>query len=1098
FGHFENLHPAFITALNTFRPAPFSSPVMQTYSYAPQKKVNTIDTINETAGNTVTLTTIVSGAQNHYVWFKDGVAIPGAPDSPTYTINSLNPCDSGVYYSEIRSDLVPFENASPPGTGGRNLLLVRNDITLNVAGVTNVCPTLITPTSGATNVPLNQPITWTDNPNACTYSISIGTTAGGTQILNNFNVGDVNTYLLTANLPANTTIFIRVITNLQSGTAPACPEQSFTTGTTILNATPDCAILTLPLNNATNVAVNSNISWAAAARATGYRLSIGTTPGGTNVLNNQDLGNVLSYNPPADFLSNTIYYVTVIPYNGVGDATGCTEESFTTVVLQSVPPCTNLVSPVNNEIDVLINTSISWNTALTATGYFLSIGTTPGGTNILNNLDLGNTTVYNPPANLLNNTVYYVTVIPYNSTGSATGCNEESFRTRIAIPSCTMLTSPLNNAVNVPLTTNFTWSAAAGATNYRISIGTTPGGTDIVNDQIFGNVLTANLAGVLINGTTYYVTITPFNAAGNATGCIEESFTTITAAPDCTTITSPLDGEVNIAINTNISWAAATGATGYRLSIGTTPGGTNVLNNQDLGNVISYNPTANLLNDQIYFVTITPYNVAGNATGCTESSFTTQIAIPACTALTTPANGTTGIAINTSLSWTAAARATGYRISIGTTTGGTNVLNNQDIGSVLTYTPATNLLNNQTYFVTITPYNATGSGTGCTESSFTTQIAIPACTALTTPTNGATAVAINTNLSWAAAARATGYRLSIGTTPGGTSVLNNQDLGNVLTYNPPADLLNESTYYVTLIPYNAGGNATACVESTFTTIVAVPECTTLTTPAGSAANVVINTTLSWPVAARATGYRLSIGTSPGAVNILNNQDLGNVLTYSPPVNFLNGTTYYATVTAYNLAGNATGCSESTFTTIVTIPACTTLNSPANGAVDVEITANLGWTRVAGAAGYILTMGTVPGGTDLLDNVDVGNSSRYNALADFEYGTTYYVTVTPYNVAGTSIACSETFFTTLTAVMVIPAYFTPNQDGYHDVWIIEDLNNEIARVTIFDRYGKLLVNTSSNIAWDGTFNGQPLPSSDYWYAITTTSGRVIKGHFSLVR
>jgi gliding motility-associated-like protein len=36
------------------------------------------------------------------------------------------------------------------------------------------------------------------------------------------------------------------------------------------------------------------------------------------------------------------------------------------------------------------------------------------------------------------------------------------------------------------------------------------------------------------------------------------------------------------------------------------------------------------------------------------------------------------------------------------------------------------------------------------------------------------------------------------------------------------------------------------------------------------------------------------------------------------------------------------------------------------------------------------------------------------------------------------------------------------------------------------------------AWNGTFNGAPLPSDDYWYSIKLEDGREIKGHFSLIR
>lgn len=89
-----------------------------------------------------------------------------------------------------------------------------------------------------------------------------------------------------------------------------------------------------------------------------------------------------------------------------------------------------------------------------------------------------------------------------------------------------------------------------------------------------------------------------------------------------------------------------------------------------------------------------------------------------------------------------------------------------------------------------------------------------------------------------------------------------------------------------------------------------------------------------------------------------------------------------------------------------------------------------------------------------------------------------------------------------AVLGIPTYFTPNEDGYNDYWNIKGANasfNAKTVIYIFDRYGKLVKQISPlTQGWDGTFNGQLVPASDYWYSIQLEGGRVVKGHFSLKR
>lgn len=89
-----------------------------------------------------------------------------------------------------------------------------------------------------------------------------------------------------------------------------------------------------------------------------------------------------------------------------------------------------------------------------------------------------------------------------------------------------------------------------------------------------------------------------------------------------------------------------------------------------------------------------------------------------------------------------------------------------------------------------------------------------------------------------------------------------------------------------------------------------------------------------------------------------------------------------------------------------------------------------------------------------------------------------------------------------AVLGIPNFFTPNNDGYNDYWNIKGANdtfNSGAKILIFDRYGKLIKQiTASSNGWDGTYAGNQMPADDYWYTIKLEDGREAKGHFSLKR
>ncbi|MEE9364247.1 MAG: Ig-like domain-containing protein, partial [Cellulophaga sp.] len=574
-----------------------------------------------------------------------------------------------------------------------------------------------------------------------------------------------------------------------------------------------------------NVLVSSNLSWATVATATGYKITIGTSSGATDVVNNVDLGNVLIYNPATDLSSNTIYYVTVTAYNGAGDAVTCTETSFTTETVVVIPSCAILSSPANGATNVSVSSNLSWATVATATGYRITIGTSSGATDIENNTDLGNVLTYNLAVDFSSNTVYYVTVIAYNSAGDAVSCTEISFTTEtvVVIPACAVLNSPSTGATNVSVSSNLSWDAVATATGYKITIGTSSGATDIENDTDLGNTLTYNPATDFLSNTTYYVTITTYNSAGNSVLCTETSFTTETVVviPTCAILNSPSNGATNVSVSSNLSWDAVATATGYKISIGTSSGGTDIENNTELGNVLTYNPVVDFSSNTTYYVTITAHNGAGDVVSCAETSFTTEtvVVIPICAVLNTPSNGATNVSESSNLSWDAVATATGYKISIGTSSGATDIANNTDLGNVLIYNPVTDFLSNTTYYVTVIAYNSAGDAVTCTETNFTTEIVVvaPICVELNSPSNGATNIGVTSNLDWLAVATATGYKISIGTSSGAMDVVNNEDLGNVLEYVPASDLLFDTEYYVTIVAYNDAGNATGCDEFSFTT-----------------------------------------------------------------------------------------------------------------------------------------------------------------------------------------------------------------------------------------------------------------------------------------
>ena len=121
---------------------------------------------------------------------------------------------------------------------------------------------------------------------------------------------------------------------------------------------------------------------------------------------------------------------------------------------------------------------------------------------------------------------------------------------------------------------------------------------------------------------------------------------------------------------------------------------------------------------------------------------------------------------------------------------------------------------------------------------------------------------------------------------------------------------------------------------------------------------------------------------------------------------------------------------------------------------------------------------------------------------FEDVTPGFHTVIARDVNGCGVGTTEVL------VIDYPHFFTPNGDGYNDTWQVEGIQSRpLSKIYIYDRFGKLLKQLNPlGPGWDGTFNGENLPATDYWFTIRLDvvfgdAESIIKeftGHFSLKR
>lgn len=560
-------------------------------------------------------------------------------------------------------------------------------------------------------------------------------------------------------------------------------------------------------------------------------------------------------------------------------------------------------------------------------------------------------------------------------------------------------------------------------------------------------------------------------------------------AQECPNLTFPANGAVNVPVSATISWESIAGVTGYIVSIGTTPGGTDIIDRRTVGSSTSYTPPGGLPENTQLHVTITLFFL-GNLPEitCASESFRTEDVItpPSCTVLRNPVDGATDINVANSIIWEYAPTATGYRLSVGTTPNGTEIVNDIDVGNNLSYKPVSDLPPSTPIYVRITSYNENGPAPNCPEYSFTTGAlaVLPSCTSLISPSNGSINVPLTPFLEWTAVPNATGYRVSIGTSPFLTDILNRGAFTSTSTF--VLDFEPNRTFYITIVPFNTGGEAIGCAQESFSTILGcgpyfdsvTGELTYLNPEIdfpdeiGICLNESPTTFTTNDIADGFRWYKKGIGTSETLISTTSSVDLAEVGEYR-----------YEAYNTISETGATTECPTSKDFTVVV--------SEAPKIDNVRVIQEASGLRIEAAVSGVGSFEYA------LDDID-GPYQNSNIFGNVPPGT-HTVFVRDKNGCGTD---EETIVQDLT-LEGFPKFFTPNGDGINDFWQFippaetGEINVEV--ITIFDRYGCFLAQIDpKSVGWDGQVNGRQLPASDYWFKAISHDNKEIKGNFSLKR
>jgi methionine-rich copper-binding protein CopC len=853
----DNMTADFVFSFTTTDAAPSVSTTNPTNGAANQNTNVNIDiTFSEpvnVTGNWFQIVCTSSGTRN-----VSDTVVTGGPSAFTINPNAdfaaAETCTVTVFAAQVTDQ----DSDDPPDNMAANFVFSFS---------TEAAPTVnaTTPTNGATQIANNTNITLTFsepvNVTGNWFQI-VGSTSGTRNVADTVVTGGPTTFTINPNTDfANgesitVTVFAAQVTDQDANDPPDNMASDFAFSFTIDQ--PPSVTATTPTNGATNQSASTDltITFSEPVNVTGNWFQIVCTTSGTrNVADTVVTGGPTTFtiNPNTDFTAGESCTVTVfaaqVSDQDSGDPPDNMDANFVfSFQTTDAAPTVTATTPTNGATNLATNTNIdvTFSEPVNVTGnWFQIVCTTSGTRNVADTVVIGGPTTFtiNPNTDFTQGESCTVTIFAAQVTDQDSNDPPDNMAANFvfsfnmdAAPSVTA-TTPTNGATQQASNTNVTvtFSEPVNVTaNWFQLVGATSGTKNVADTVVTGGPTTFTInpntdfaPGELVTVTVFAAQVSDQDSADppdNMTVNFVFSFT-IDQAPSVTA-TTPTNGAINVALNSNLSitFSEPVNVTGNWFQIVCPTTGTrNVADTVVTGGPTTFtiNPNADFTFNETCAVTVFAGQVSDqdsvdppdNLVANFVFSFTTVDAAPTVSA-TNPTNGAVNQAANTNIDVTFSepVNVTGNWFQIVCTSSGTrNVVDTVVTGGPTSFTinPNTDFTQNETCTVTIIATQVTDQDTNdppdAMAANFVFSFSIDAAPSVTAtvPTNGATQIANNTNISitFSEPVNVTGNWFQIvGATSGTRNVVDTVVTGGPTTFsiNPNTDFANGESVTVTV------------------------------------------------------------------------------------------------------------------------------------------------------------------------------------------------------------------------------------------------------------------------------------------------------------
>ncbi|MBN2830034.1 MAG: choice-of-anchor D domain-containing protein, partial [Candidatus Cloacimonetes bacterium] len=493
-----------------------------------------------------------------------------------------------------------------------------DDVSIYELGILPSPTVLVNPQDNALNIPLDGQLEWDSVYNTDGYYLSLGTDYPPTNVLNNFNLGNVLIYDYTSLMPEST-YFWQVIPYNSVGNAEECPIWSFSTIPAGLIEIGNDILLnqSLPIEPYYGYSYSQSI----------YLQSE------INIISGQIENISYHYNNYANLNSCNSWVIYLAE----------TQKTSFESTLDWIP-ITQFIEVYNGPLPTIqsdgwiefdLTTSFAYNNV---DNLVIAVEENQGGYTSTGNEDFYCSAVAE------NRSIYYYNdSINPNPIAPPTASAILSvipnvrllFEDYVSVPNVSSLLNPLSTSVGVRVTDELNWSQATGAEGYYLSLGTDTPPTNVLDMIDLGNV-TSYQYNNLMNSTNYFWQITPYNANGNAVNCPIWEFTTRIVSdqlsvPDefstiQTAIDASIDGETVLVQpgtyyeNIDFSGKAITVASLFHTNGDSLYIETTIINGNDIGHCVNFSSGETNASILTGFTVTNGYAVDGGGIYCQDSS----------------------------------------------------------------------------------------------------------------------------------------------------------------------------------------------------------------------------------------------------------------------------------------------------------------------------------------------------------------------------------------------------------------------------------------------------------------------------------------------